>query len=151
MAVRDLRVVADVDTVSYTKGLLSVKLDKTSASLPVRLTLSDASGKVVASAETRGSEAQMTIERPQLWSAEHPYLYTLRVEAGGEVIPQRVGFRNVRIARGQLLVNGQPVLIKGANRHEMDPDGGYYVSRERMLQDIVVMKQMNINAVRTCH
>ena len=149
--VRDLRVVADVDTVSYTKGLLSVKLDKTSASLPVRLTLSDATGKVVASAETRGSEAQMTLERAQLWSAEHPYLYTLRVEAGGEVIPQRVGFRNVRIARGQLLVNGQPVLIKGANRHEIDPDGGYYVSRERMLQDIVVMKQMNINAVRTCH
>lgn len=149
--VRDLRVVADVDTVSYTKGLLSVKLDKTSASLPVRLTLSDATGKVVASAETRGSEAQMTLERAQLWSAEHPYLYTLRVEAGGEVIPQRVGFRNVRIARGQLLVNGQPVLIKGANRHEIDPDGGYHVSRERMLQDIVVMKQMNINAVRTCH
>ncbi len=149
--VRDLRVVADVDTVNYTKGLLSVKLDKTSASLPVRLTLSDATGKVVASAETRGSEAQMTLEHAQLWSAEHPYLYTLRVEAGGEVIPQRVGFRNVRIARGQLLVNGQPVLIKGANRHEMDPDGGYYVSRERMLQDIVVMKQMNINAVRTCH
>ena len=55
----------------------------------------------------------------------------------------------MRISGGQLLVNGQPILIKGANRHEMDPDGGYYVSRERMLQDVLVMKQLNMNAVRT--
>ena len=68
-----------------------------------------------------------------------------------EVIPVKVGFRKVEIKDAQLLVNGQPVLIKGANRHEMDPDYGYVVSRERMLQDIRIMKQFNINAVRTCH
>lgn len=149
--VRDLRIVADVDTVNYRQGKLSVTLQKTSASLPVRLTLLDAEGRQVLSTETRSSKVDLQVASPKLWTAETPYLYTLRVEAGGEVIPQRVGFRNVRIARGQLLVNGQPILIKGANRHEIDPDGGYHVSRERMIQDILVMKQMNINAVRTCH
>ena len=68
-----------------------------------------------------------------------------------EVVPVKVGFRKVEIKNAQVLVNGQPVLFKGANRHEMDPDGGYVVSRERMLQDIQIMKKFNINAVRTCH
>ena len=67
------------------------------------------------------------------------------------VTNQKVGFRKVEIRNAQLLVNGQPVLIKGANRHEIDPDGGYIVSRERMIQDIRIIKQLNINAVRTCH
>jgi beta-galactosidase len=62
-----------------------------------------------------------------------------------------VGFRHIEIKGGQLLVNGQPILIKGADRHELDPDGGYVVSVERMIQDIKIMKQLNINAVRTCH
>ena len=78
---------------------------------------------------------------------------TLRAPAGEviEVIPLRIGFRDVKIEGGQLLVNGRPVLIKGANRHEMDPDYGYYVSEGRMLEDIRIMKENNINAVRTCH
>ena len=68
-----------------------------------------------------------------------------------EVITQKVGFRRIEIKNAQLLVNGKPVLIKGADRHELDPDGGYVVSRERMIQDIQIMKRLNINAVRTCH
>ena len=96
------------------------------------------------------------IENPNKWTAETPYLYTLRasVKKGDkvtEVVPVKVGFRKVEIKNAQVLVNGQPVLFKGANRHEMDPDGGYVVSRERMLQDIQIMKKFNINAVRTCH
>ncbi len=68
-----------------------------------------------------------------------------------EVIPQRVGFRKVEIKNAQLLVNGQPVLIKGVDRHELDPDGGYVVSEARMIQDIQMMKRLNVNADRTCH
>ena len=68
-----------------------------------------------------------------------------------ETIPLKVGFRKVEIKNSQVLVNGQPVLFKGVNRHEMDPDGGYVVTRERMLQDIKLMKRLNVNAVRTCH
>ena len=90
------------------------------------------------------------------WSAETPNLYTVLVtlKQGDkvlEVIKQRVGFRHIEIKDGQLLVNGQPILIKGADRHELDPDGGYLVSVERMIQDIKIMKYLNINAVRTCH
>ena len=92
------------------------------------------------------------------WTAETPYLYSLVAmfkpadkKATSEAVTIKVGFRRVEIMDGQLLVNGKPVLIKGANRHEMDPDGGYVVSRERMIADIKEMKRMNINAVRTCH
>ena len=90
------------------------------------------------------------------WSAESPNLYTVLItlKQGDkvlEVIRQRIGFRHIEIKGGQLLVNGQPILIKGADRHELDPDGGYVVSVERMIQDIKIMKQLNINAVRTCH
>ena len=101
--------------------------------------------------------AQFTIKNVKKWSAEDPYLYTLvatvKDQKGNivEVVPQKVGFRKVEIVNSLLLVNGQPVLIKGADRHEMDPDGGYVVSRERMIQDIKIMKRLNINAVRTCH
>ena len=91
------------------------------------------------------------------WTAETPNLYTLTLtlkdKKGNtlEVINQRVGFRSIEIKNGQVLVNGQPVLFKGADRHELDPDGGYLVSVERMIEDIKVMKQLNMNAVRTCH
>ncbi|MGM9709829.1 MAG: glycoside hydrolase family 2 TIM barrel-domain containing protein [Prevotella sp.] len=101
--------------------------------------------------------AQFTIKNVKKWSAEDPYLYTLvatvKDQKGNivEVVPQKVGFRKVEIVNSQLLVNGKAVYIKGADRHEMDPDGGYVVSRERMIQDIKIMKRLNINAVRTCH
>ena len=90
------------------------------------------------------------------WTAETPQLYdfvvTLKKDKKVlEVVKQRIGFRHIEIKNGQLLVNGQPILIKGADRHELDPDGGYIVSVERMVQDIKIMKQLNINAVRTCH
>jgi beta-galactosidase len=90
------------------------------------------------------------------WTAETPHLYTVLIalKQGDkvlEVIRQRVGFRHIEIKGGQLLINGQPILIKGADRHELDPDGGYIVGLERMIQDIKIMKYLNINAVRTCH
>lgn len=90
------------------------------------------------------------------WSAETPRLYDFCVtlkkgEKVLEVVKQRIGFRRIEIKDGQMLLNGQPILIKGADRHELDPDGGYIVSMDRMIQDIKIMKQLNINAVRTCH
>ena len=102
---------------------------------------------------------QLRVKNVRKWSAETPNLYTLVVspiQNGGmyspyEIIQVKVGFRKVEIKNKQLLVNGQPVLLKGANRHEMDPDEGYNVSEKRMIQDIMMMKRLNINSVRTCH
>ena len=102
---------------------------------------------------------QLRVKNVRKWSAETPNLYTLVVspiQNGGmylpyEIVQVKVGFRKVEIKNKQFLVNGQPVLLKGANRHEIDPDEGYNVSEERMIQDIMMMKRMNINAVRTSH
>ena len=102
---------------------------------------------------------QLRVKNVRKWSAETPNLYTLVVspiQNGGmylpyEIVQVKVGFRKVEIKNKQFLVNGQPVLLKGANRHEIDPDEGYNISEQRMIQDIMMMKRMNINAVRTCH
>jgi beta-galactosidase len=100
---------------------------------------------------------QKGIRGPLLWSAEHPNLYTLVVKLKDnsnqiiEVISSRVGFREVGIRNAQLLINGVAVDLKGTNRHELDPDNGRVVSRELMIKDILLMKQHNINAVRTSH
>jgi beta-galactosidase len=100
---------------------------------------------------------QADIQNPLKWSAEHPNLYTavlsLKDERGEivEIESAKFGFRKVEIKGGQLLLNGQPILIKGVNRHEHDPVTGQFVSRESMVKDIILMKQHNINTVRTCH
>ena len=102
-------------------------------------------------------KASGTVRAPRLWTAEMPDLYTLVLEhrdgAGNlqEVIAQKIGFREVEIRAGQLLLNGVAITFKGVNRHEFDPDHGRVVSRERMVQDILLMKQHNFNAVRTSH
>jgi beta-galactosidase len=107
--------------------------------------------------EERVLEGAQIVSDPLLWSAEapHTYLASLRlVGADGRAADARElvwGFREVRVADGRLWVNGQPVLIKGVNRHDHDPDHGRAVSRGRMLEDVLLMKRHNINTVRTSH
>jgi len=99
----------------------------------------------------------MQVDNPRLWSVEHPNLYTLRLQlqnADGETVEsvtQQVGFRTIAIKGGQLLINGQPIKIRGVNRHEHDPYTARLMSEERMLQDLRLMKAANINAVRLAH
>lgn len=155
--IQDIRVTPDLDS-NYTNGTLNVALNL-NGSGTVELNLTDPAGKSVATAQVNGNGQKsvvMDVSNPEKWTAETPSLYTLTATLKNgsntlEVIPVKVGFRKIELKGGQILVNGQPVLFKGADRHEMDPDGGYVVSRERMLQDILRMKQLNINAVRTCH
>ena len=149
--IEDIRVTPDLDG-EYKNGSLNIVLNL-KGNGKVNLTLKDASGKEVANTQAIKGNAIIEVENPHKWTAETPYLYTLyaSLEGSNEVIPVKVGFRKVEMKNAQLLVNGQPVLIKGANRHELDPDGGYVISKERMIQDIQVMKQFNLNAVRTCH
>ena len=151
--VEDIRVTPDLDA-EYKNGTLTVDVQLKGNAIAT-LKLKDAQGKEVAAATTRGETVTMQVSNPHKWTAETPYLYTLYAQIGelapAEVIPVKVGFRKIELKDAQVLVNGQPVLFKGANRHEMDPDGGYVVSRQRMLQDVQIMKDLNINAVRTCH
>ncbi len=136
-----------------------------SAGLSVRLI--DADGRDAAGVVTRKVQLRpradatsvltVPVRAPRRWSAETPYLYTavltLTDEAGQpiEVTSSRVGFRRVEIRDGRLLVNGQAILVKGVNRHEHSPDSGHFVERSWLVRDIELMKQHNINAVRTAH
>lgn len=155
--ISDIRVTPDL-TDNYKNGTLKIDM-KVKGTPDVNLVLTDADGKVVASTTTKGSGRKtlaMDVAEPHKWTAETPYLYTLTatVSKGGktlEVVPVKVGFRKIEIKDGQLTVNGQPIIIKGVDRHELDPDGGYVVSRDRMLQDLRIMKENNINAIRTSH
>ena len=155
--VEDVRVTPDLDK-DYRDGSLKVEM-AVKGRCSVLVELKDAEGAVVASRTVSGAGDKVVefhVENPLKWTAETPDLYEVVLTSSvngvpSEVIPFMTGFRKVEIRGTQVLVNGQPVIFKGANRHEIDPDGGYVVSKERMHQDVLRMKQLNINAVRTCH
>ncbi len=172
-SIEDVVVTPDLDA-SYTDGSICVETKVGKDVTNVEYTLYDAAGVEVAKQSVKVQpgqthvSAEIRVSNPKKWTAETPYLYKLLTEAFAAPTDKRtkkikyfdnpscytatkVGFRKVEIKDSQLLVNGQPIYIKGVNRHELDPDGGYVVSRERMIQDIKRMKEFNINAVRTCH
>ena len=163
LQLEDVRVTPDLVN-NYKDGVLHIST-KVKGIGKLNFILFDKEGKQVATAtglaKNGTANFTMNVENPHKWNAETPYLYTLQVslssalkngnEKSASITPVKVGFRKVEIKNKQFLVNGQPVLIKGADRHEIDPDGGYVVSLERMIQDIKIMKRLNINAVRTCH
>ncbi len=157
VALGDIRITPDLVN-NYADGRLTVKAD-VRGKATVNFVLTDADGNKVGETSSDGGQdvnVGFNLTNPRKWTAETPYLYTLTatVLSGGrvvEVVPLKVGFRKVEIKDGLLLVNGKRILVKGANRHEMDPDLGYVMTRERMLEDIRIMKRLNINAVRTCH
>lgn len=155
----DLKAIPELDS-EYKNAKLNIDMSFTATAKNAEVKLLDAAGNVVAESKVTPvkGKAQLTfdVENPAKWSAEAPNLYKLVATVSDgktttEAYAQRVGFRSSEIKGGQLLVNGQPILIKGANRHEIDPVTGFVMSRERMIQDITVMKQFNLNAVRTCH
>ncbi len=153
--IEDIRITPDLDE-EYKNGLLSIDIDVVGRG-EVELVLCDSEDSVVATKEvSRSGLYTMEVESVRKWSAELPNLYTLtaifrRGTKVSEVITQRVGFRKIELVGDQVLVNGKAVLFKGVNRHELDPYGGYVLSEQRMLQDVKRMKELNINAVRTCH
>lgn len=158
----DVRVETDLKN-NYKDGYLNITA-KVQGNTLAYFGLYDPDGKEVIVTGTDNvkngvAKYQLRVKNVRKWSAETPNLYTLVVspiQNGGmylpyEIVQVKVGFRKVEIKNKQFLVNGQPVLLKGANRHEIDPDEGYNLSEQRMIQDIMMMKRMNINAVRTCH
>lgn len=140
--------------VRQTHGLEAVTLTvelETTAPLAVSAALTAPDGSAVWSGETRKNCLTMTIEQPVLWNAEHPALYTLVLEAAGEYIVQKIGLRTVTVERQALCINGVPVKLQGVNRHDTHPDLGHYAPLEAMRRDLILMKQANINTIRTSH
>ena len=167
--IRDYEVTATLDD-DLTTGLLAVRGEvrrsQGDRKVQIRARLLDPAGAEVWKTEVplrlgRGVTSfglpPHRLPAVQRWDAEHPHLYTLLLTLADsrgeviEVIPQRVGFRRVEIANGRILINGRDVRFKGVNRHEHTATGGHVVTREAMVRDIELMKQNNINAVRTSH
>ncbi|WNJ16896.1 glycoside hydrolase family 2 TIM barrel-domain containing protein [Pontibacter sp. G13] len=171
--IQDMYVTTDFDE-SFDNGV--IKIDswiqndgpKKAKKLQIQYTLYDEDNQTVMEAIIPDMRAVATgkreklqfswpIPEPKLWSAEIPYRYTLSVQLLDrnmdviEAMAFKVGFRKVEQKNGQILVNGKPVLFKGVNRHEVDPWRGRAVTEESMIKDILLMKQHNINAVRTSH
>lgn len=162
LRIADFRVITELDA-EYRQAKLNVLLElEGTEDGSVQLQLLNGNGTEVGAIGkeiARSSSAELEIEviNPALWSAESPALYhlvmTLKDSKGQslETIAQRVGFRTVEVKDGQLMVNGRPILLKGVNRHDHHPDTGRTVTMSTMLEDIQMMKQHNINAVRTAH
>jgi len=170
MHVRDFQVQTPFDA-AYENSTLKLhgalqNLEKKNRATSLEAKLLDADGKPVFTATKKvnvaaGKESvvyiQQLVKSPKKWSAESPSLYklvlTLKDSRGAvlEVIPWNVGFRQSEIKGNQILFNGKKLMIKGVNRHEFDPDRGQVVTHDMMIEDIKLMKQNNINAVRTCH
>ncbi|MEO6949530.1 MAG: glycoside hydrolase family 2 TIM barrel-domain containing protein [Ginsengibacter sp.] len=166
--IRDVEIIPDL-TNNYKNGQLNISLDfinNNESALKnhkVSFELLDSSGKSVGKTTVALNDSNqfknvvIKLNNPQKWTAETPYLYTILTTLSDqngktiEVIPQKTGFRKVEIINNALCVNGKAILIKGVNRHEMDPISGQVISKERMEQDIKIMKENNINAVRTSH
>ncbi len=141
----DVQITATLDD-NYRDGVLTVKIEKTGEKA-VKMALIDAEGKIVKEVKTKEDVVEFTVKDVNKWSAETPYLYVLKVNED----EYKVGFRRVEIRDSQLLVNGEAILIKGVNRHEIDPATGFVMTRERMEEDIKIIKSLNMNAVRTSH
>ena len=171
--IRDFFARAELDD-AYREGSLNLRIavrnlgDAVDSSHQVRVSLLDdaESGRTVveqtrrldvAAGEERTLEFTSAVRKPRQWTAETPNLYTLLIELLNddsdvtEIVTAKVGFRRIEIAGGLLRVNGVPITIRGVNRHETDPITGHVVSEASMIRDIQLMKQNNINAVRTSH
>ena len=158
---REKERIEDIHVTAGADGRLKVQAEVTKGVAFVEMEVLDPAGKsVLTSGKVRPVKGtaryEGTVWYPALWSAEAPNLYTLRVKAStykalAENTALEFGFRTVEIVGNQLLVNGKPILIKGADRHELSPSGGYVVTEAQMIRDIRIMKELNINAVRTCH
>ena len=142
----------DVDLSVELRNLGADVSDAINCVPPVTATLYDADFKVVAKATVPHSPFPIHLPSPRLWSAEDPYLYTLVLQAGDDIRSCKVGFMKTEIMPdGSIHVNGKQVKFKGVNRHDASPENGRSVSREEMLRDVTLMKQNNIDTVRTSH
>lgn len=132
------------------KGSIHISL-QTEGDPDVICILKDKVGTVLAEETVKQGEAVFTISDPILWNAENPYLYGVEIHASEECIVQKIGIRTVTIKDNTILLNGQLVKFKGVNRHDSSPYTGAVISREHAMADLKLMKEHNINAIRTSH
>lgn len=136
---------------NYTAADVTISLDFAKEAIPVSYKLTAACGCVVAEGASTGNEIAFSVSDITLWNAEAPYLYTLTLETEGECIRERVGFREITVRDSVVYLNGAKVRFRGTNRHDSDPFVGSAVTMDHVRKDMSLMKQHNINAIRTSH
>ena len=138
--------IVNIDVTTQDNRVIRVTADR-----EADIALYDRDGALLAQKQN-AAEAEFVLDQPVLWNAEKPYLYTVKLTRGGEVITQRVGLRSIRVSeRCELLINGVPVKLHGVNHHDTDPNRGWCQTEEELRRDLMLMKQLNINCVRTSH
>ncbi|MGN1119719.1 MAG: glycoside hydrolase family 2 TIM barrel-domain containing protein, partial [Oscillospiraceae bacterium] len=142
---RDFRVRTDLSA-SCGSAVISVTAQ---SGAPCTFTLTAPDGTPAGKAD--GSSAQFHIDAPVLWNAEQPNLYSLEIACAGEVVFEKIGIRKVTCENGVVKLNNVPIKLRGVNRHDSYPDSGYVCGEERMRDDLLLMKKLNVNAVRTSH
>lgn len=141
----------------YKAGRVEITFHYHNRFVETKVSLFDREGNLAAEGEAEPGQTEKTgsivlqVKDARCWNAEDPYLYTLVLETAGEVITDRVGIREIHIQDGVLYINGVKVKFHGTNRHDSDPVTGFAVSREQMMKDLRLMKEHNINAIRTSH
>lgn len=140
-----------VPSADYKNGAVDITFKYQSQPVETSVTLFDQEGHTVAEGCAKNGKLSFSIENVHLWNAETPYLYTLVLKTANEVITDYVGVREIHTENGVLYINGVQVKFRGVNRHDSDPVTGFTISRQQMLQDLILMKEHNINAIRTSH
>ncbi|MCQ2492901.1 MAG: beta-galactosidase, partial [Lachnospiraceae bacterium] len=150
--ITDYRIETDLE------GNIGIQVSFLADSIPTKVTLYDMEGNVIVTPERvamAGTPFELLfslhVENPKLWNSELPYLYTLVLENENEVITERVGFRKIHIENNIVYINNQKIRFRGVNRHDSDPVNGYAVTMEQIKKDLRIMKEHNINAIRTSH
>ncbi len=132
-------------------AVITLDIDYLNQEVPTTAKLYDRDHHLIETREVVNKYVEFTLTDPILWNAEAPYLYSLELSTEEELIIQQVGIRKIEIKNGVILLNNTPIKLKGVNRHDSDPITGYTISKEQALIDLSLMKQHNINAIRTSH
>lgn len=147
---RDYFVHTDVDD-SYQNAVIHADLEWYGDPVPMICILADPDGNVLETKQAEGNRVSFDVPNAKLWNAENPALYTLTFQTEGEVIVQNVGVKRIEIKDAVMYFNGVKIKLKGVNRHDSDPFKGYAVEEEDLITDLTLMKQHNVNAIRTSH
>lgn len=148
--IRDYFVKTELNS-DCSSSVVSVQLEYLDIPVETEVTLYDPAGALISTKTAENGTAQFAVVNPILWNAETPKLYTMVLKTKDEQITQKVGIRKIEVKNSVVLINNVPIKFKGVNRHDSDPVTGYTISKEQALKDLSLMKQHNINAIRTSH
>ena len=148
--INDFKLTTSINVLSN-EGVINLEILETVGNPNISYTLLEPNNTVISSGNIIENNLQINISNAQLWDAENPNLYTLLLQTETEVIKEKVGLREIKIENSILKINDVPIKIKGVNHHDSDPFKGYAITYDDLIVDLKLMKENNINSIRTSH